>query len=74
MPGRWAGSGVGKHNAYSPRQQKVQLSSQTNHFAHLGMINLYNRGSCLEDKEMGVSRRGQHGHGELLGEFCASPV
>ena len=26
------------------------------------MINLYNRGSSLEDKEMGVSRRGQHGN------------
>ena len=44
MPGRQAGSGDGKYNAESPKQdsqKNVQLSLQTKHFAHLGLINLW---------------------------------
>ena len=38
MPGRRAGSGVGK---YKTGQQKGQMKSKTKHFAHLGMLFIY---------------------------------
>ena len=54
MPGRRAGSGVGKYILYSVQcrepktgQQKVQLSSKTKHFSHLGMINLLSTRTLL---------------------------
>ena len=45
MPGRRAGSGDGQVQCREPKtgQQKVQLSSKTKHFAHLGMIYLFNQ-------------------------------
>ena len=50
IPGRRAGSGVGKYCTYyvynaqnRTGQQKIQLSNKKKHFAHLGMINLYLR-------------------------------
>ena len=38
MLGRRAGSGVGK---YKTGQQKGQMKSKTKHFAHLGMLFIY---------------------------------
>ena len=43
MTGRRAGSGVGKHNAESPKQGSRRFDSITNtiHFAHLGIFFIY---------------------------------
>ena len=43
MPGRWAGSGVDKHNAESPEQGSKRFNSitKTIHFAHLGILFIY---------------------------------
>ena len=43
MPGLLAGSGGGKYSTREPKtgEQKVQLSSKTNHFAHLGILFIY---------------------------------
>ena len=40
MPGRRAGSGVGKYNAESPKQDSKRFNSitKTIHFAHLGIL------------------------------------
>ena len=40
MPGPRAGSGVGKYNAESPKQDSKRINSitKTIHFAHLGTI------------------------------------
>ena len=45
MPGRRAGSGVGKYNTESPKQGSKRFNYITNtiHFAYLGVLFIYDR-------------------------------